>query len=565
MAVLVILKQPPEFHPGGSLFNKGDPDLELIANWIRSAEDGPGINVSNHQSHPKDVALSDNGRYLFVGNTGTMDISIIDLESMKEVAGLYIQNVANFIALYKDKQQQEHLITLTMGAGFGAAKERDPYGGESWDRNNSAAQYTVLRDPQTTDAYPIDQQHSMGPYDAIDGTWNFKMRDIQNDIVLFDISKLNIPLYQQNQKLNYLVKANKYESHKNWVRYTSDTAEATTGDIKGDIPPELQRVHGAFPEWMAIDGDSLFVSMGGSFELVEWEINTDAKDPSEKLIPIKAWDVGLRPLGVLIGKKGVAKNKLFVINQLSEDISVIDRNNDLINTIDISNKPGEPVLYTDAEKGGLIAHSTVFSSDGDTSCLHCHYRDTGDGRGWGAAETIGQNKAGHFTAGGTLGIPQMKNLYAIQPYYFEGTHILAEGQGADINEPMSSIDFDRPIWAGDFSKINSVVALKDRVLMHEELKERVEIRKLGHEWYDLEERRSAFIRQQSKKYFNKEYELKNLYQYMAAWLGSETRLLPNPFDQHHPSVKRGKKLFNSAQVMCGVVTLHLSLQIKRPL
>jgi CxxC motif-containing protein (DUF1111 family) len=39
---------------------------------------------------------------------------------------------------------------------------------------------------------------------------------------------------------------------------------------------------------------------------------------------------------------------------------------------------------------------------------------------------------------------------------------------------------------------------------------------------------------------------------MAAWMANETRLFPNPFDRENPSVKRGKRLFNSAQVMCGV-------------
>ena len=377
-----------------------------------------------------------------------MDISIVDTEANQEVAGLFIQNVANFVTIFHDdKAKRDLLITLTMGAGFGAPKERDPYGGETWNRDNAAAQFTVLRDPETSDAYPWQDQYVLGPFDAIDGTWNFKMRDIQNDLVAIDLSQLSIPAYDPDKKLDYLLMANKYEAHDQWVRYTSDTAEATTGDIKGDIPPELQRVPGAMPEWGVFDGDSLFVSMSGSFELVEWKINPHAIDPAEKLVPIKVYETGLRPLGVAVGKSGPAKNKLYAINQLSEDITVIDRDSGAIHQISIG-ASARPVELTRAEMGGMIAHTTVLSSDGDISCLHCHYRDTGDGRAWGAAEVVGQNKAGHLVSGGTLGIPQMKNVYAIQPYYFEGTHFLSEGQGADINEPMSSIDFDRPIWGG---------------------------------------------------------------------------------------------------------------------
>jgi len=546
------LRVTPEFHPAGALFEDNDADLATIADWIKNALNGPGITVGNPGSHPKDLVLSRDEKHLFVGNTGTMDISIIDTRSNQEVAGLFIQNVANFVTLFKDeKADKDILIALTMGAGFGAPKERDPYGGETWDKNNAAAQFTVLRDPQTSDAYPWQEQYVMGPFDAIDGTWNFKMRDIQNDLLAIDLSLLNIPSYDPDKKLDYLLKANKYEAHDQWVRYTSDTAEATTGDIKGDIPPELQRVPGAMPEWAVLDGDSLFVSMSGSFELVEWKVNPYASDPSEKLTPVKVYKTGLRPLGVVAGKVGPAKNKLYVMNQLSEDITVIDRDSGHLQRIAIGQSKA-PVKLTAAEMGGMIAHSTVLSSDGDTSCLHCHYRDGGDGRAWGAAEVVGQNKSGHLTSGGTLGIPQMKNVFAIQPYYFEGTHFLSEGQGADINEPMSSIDFDRPIWAGDFSRIESDLLLQNRKLMHEELKERVEVRKLGDEWYDLEARREKFVAQQTGKYFGESYSLRDLYGFMGTWLGNETRLLPNPFDQQHPSVKRGKKLFFSADVMCGV-------------
>ncbi len=119
-----------------------------------------------------------------------------------------------------------------------------------------------------------------------------RLRDIQNDIVVFDLSMLSIPEYDPNKKLDYLINANKYEAHEQWVRYTSDTAEATTGDIKGDIPPELQRVPGSMPEWATIVGESLFVTMGGSFELVEWKINPSASDPAEKLVPVNVWKTG---------------------------------------------------------------------------------------------------------------------------------------------------------------------------------------------------------------------------------------------------------------------------------
>ncbi len=529
-----------EFHPGGVLFEEGEAELAQVADWIRNGYGGPGIVVGNEQAHPKDLALW--GKYLFVGNTGTMDIAVIDTETDRLIGGIYTGNVASHL-LVKD----DTLIVLTMGAGFGAPKERDPHGGESWERDNPATQYTVLRDPDNGyDAYPVDQQHVMGPFDAVDGTWNFKMRDIQNDLIAIDLTRLDFAKAAADTRPDYLLRTNKYEAHAGWVRYSSDTAEATSGDIKGDIPPELQRVPGAFPEWAVLVGDRLYVTMAGSFELVEWQVNDHPEDPSERLVPLRSFNVGVLPVGI-----AAAGNRLYVANRMSETVSLIDTQSGTQESIVVGNL-SVPALATDVERGDVVVHSTVFSSDGDVSCAHCHYRDTGDGRGWGAAEVVGQNRWGHLTSGGTLGIPQVKNIYAIQPYYFEGTHTLAEGQGADINEPASSIDFDRPVWAGDYRVLNSPVPAEERRLMHEELKERVEVNKLGPIWYDLEHRRNTFFKDQSQRHFGKSYGLADFYRFVGAWMGNANRLLPSPFDSEHPSVRRGKQLFNSAQVMCGV-------------
>ncbi len=538
-------KRTHEFHYGGVLFEAGEVELERIVKWIRSAVNGPGISVGNPMAHPKDLALSTDGRHLFVGNTGTMDVAIVDTTTSQQVGAIFVGNVVSNLNVIADPGGHDQLAIFTMGAGFGGPKERDPWGAETWERDNPAAQFTVLRDPVSTDPYPIEQQHVMGPYDAIDGTWNFKMRDIQNDLVGIDLARLQVPGYSENMQLDYQIIARTYESTPAWVRYTSDTAEATSGDMKGDIPPELQRVPGSFFEWSAVDGDRIFTTMAGSFEVVEWQVRPKAESYN-RYEPIRVYRTGLRPVGIAI-----TDDYLFVANQLGESVSIIDRASGEAEEIIVGDRARSP-LDTDAEKGEAIVHSTVFSSDNDTSCLHCHYRDTGDGRGWGAAETVGQDKAGHFTHGGTLGIPAMRNIYAIQPYYFEGTHRLSEGQGADINEPASSIDFDRPIWAGDFTAYDSPVPKKDRQHKHEEFKERVSVHKLGSAGYTLDERRNEFLRQQSMRYFGAAYDLKDMYRFVGAWLGSNNHLLPTPYDREHPSVRRGEQLFNDPAVMCSV-------------
>lgn len=552
----------PEFHAGGALFEPGEPHLETLLDWIRDADGGPGVPVGNPGCHPKDLVLSPDGRHLFVANTGTMDIAIVDTEARRLAGALYIQNVPNHLLLYEDPGgRSDLLIALTMGAGFGAPAARDPLGAETWDRDHPAVQLTLLRDPKTTDPLPRSRQFPMGPFDAVDGTWNFKMRDIQNDIVVVDLSRLHIPKPAPGTPPGYLLRPASYEAHPQWVRYTSDTAEATHGDIKGDIPPELQRVHGAFAEWGAFSKDRLYITMSGSSELVEWELHPGARDPAERLVPTAVLNTGLRPIGVAAGRMGTpSEGRLFVANRLSETVSAFDTQTGRRSDWPVGDLT-RPPLDTDAEKGELLVHTALFSSDGDTSCLHCHYRDTGDGRGWGAAETVGQDTLGHQTPGGTLGIPQMRNIFAIQPYYFEGTHRLSEGQGADIEEPASPVDFDAPVWAGDYTRVEPHLPPEEVHFPHGELKAMVETSVPPRERLGREERRNAFFQEQAMRIFGHAASLHDLQRYTAAWLGNTNHLLPNPFDSENPSVRRGRDLFHDARVMCG--TCHREPEFTR--
>lgn len=548
------------FHKGGALLQRESAEYRTIASWILAADRGPGIPTGNEGAHPHSLVLSSDERWLFAGNTGTQDIAVISTATDELIGAIYVQNAVLDLAIVPGKADM--LVVATLGAGFGAARERDPHGGETWERASEAAQFSILRDPSTTDPFPIAQQAVLGPFDAVDGTANSKMRDIQNDLVAValgdDFAKnLHHGGGPTARLRDYTLLANRYEALPAYTRYTSDTAEATTGDVKGDIPPELMRVPGAFPEALAVAGHRLYALMSGSFELVSWNAQPEARDPSERLVPLRVFGTGLLPRGFVLSHVHHAHEvtpspqRAYIANELADSVTVLDLDTGKRRDIALSSR--QPfALSNDAERGALIVHSAVFSSDGDTSCVHCHIRDTGDGRGWGAAETVGQDRNGHLTHGGTLGIPQMRNVYAIQPYYFEGTHLLSEGQGADINEPASSIDFDRPIWAGDFTSVLSKVPLHRRRALHEELKERVEVRKLGAIGYDLEAKRSAFIRSQSQRYFGRPYELRDLYRFVGAWLGEQNHLLPNPYDQDHPAIVRGRALFNDPSVMCGV-------------
>jgi len=529
-----------------------DAGYQAIAQWIDSTQIGPGIDVGNPRSKPSIVALSSDGRHLFVGNTGTQDISIIDTKLNREVGAIYIQNVTNELKVLRSPVTgDDWLFVTTMGVGFGTAKERDPWGGETWDRNNAASQYTVWRDHNTADVYAKEQQEILGPFEATDGTANFKFRDIQNDYVLINLSKLAIPEQPPKSGLAYLLKANRYEAHRNWVRYTSDTAEAMYPDTKGDIPPDLMRVVGALPDKAVVVGDRIFVAMQGSGEVQELLFNVDAPDPSDILTPVRTYKCGAQPFGIAAGVPGTPSDgKLFVANFYGSSLSVIDRK-----TGEHRELPTDPALYklplgvTSAERGEFLVHTSAFTSDNDQSCVSCHYRELSDGRGWGVSQIqgqeylTGQTKAGNLVEGTTMLPPQQKSLWGIQPFFLEGSLSIYDPRSM-LMEHCPADDFKDRTGQGEYRDIEAHAP----VLAVQDIQSKT-TSAAGNE-ANLEERRAEFFRRQSLKYFGKSFVLRDFQRFVGEWQAHEPRLMPNPFDQASASVNRGRALFNHPQLGC---------------
>ncbi len=529
-----------------------DENLLRLKNWIGSAKPGPGIPAGNVRSKPISCALTTDGKYLFVGNTGTQDISIIDTELQEEVGGIYIQNIVSDLVVHHSAETgKDYLIVTTLGIGFGVTKDRDPFGGESWDTNNSASQYSVWRDPLTGLPLPREQQEILGPFDAVDGTLEIKFRDIQNDILFIDISELDIPKKAPQGGLDYILKANKYEAHKGWVRYTSDSAESTHGDVKGDIPPALMRVVGAFPDRMIISGDRLLVTMQGSNLVQEWVINPEASDPINYLMPLKTYSTGMMPKGIAKGKAGtISEDVLVVANFLGGSLSVIDRKTGLSDEIIIDPSVYRlPVPATNAERGEIMAHTSFYSSDGDTSCIHCHNQDMSDGRSWGVSQVLGQEfltaeaQKGPIMIGGAMNVPQMRGLFAIQPFFFEGV-ISGYEPRSMMMEHCPADDFKEPAPQGDYTHIGAHYNMsgQDDIQSKMDTSTQYEV--------DMEERRDEMFRRLSREQFGKSFNLRDFQRFIGEWQVNEPRLLPNPFDQENPSIVRGKLLFEDPQVGC---------------
>ncbi|MBM4062824.1 MAG: hypothetical protein FJ265_17275, partial [Planctomycetes bacterium] len=529
-----------------------DPHYQRIAQWIDRGGPGPGIPVGNPRSKPRASALSSDGRWLFVGNSGTQDVGIVDLRSGREVGGIYLQNGVNDLKIYRDEARgRDFLLVTTLGIGFGTVKERAPYTGESWDRDNAGAHFSLWRDTQTMKKLPRAQQMVLGPFDAVDGTAEIKFRDLQNDLLIVDVEALDLPSRKPADRLEHLLLANEYEVHRTWVRYTSDSAEATAGDIKGDIPPELMRVVGAFPEKMAIVGDQLFVTMLCSDQVQQWRIDPGAADPCDHLVPVALFPTGHQPIGIAAGPPGtVAAGRLFVANFLGGSISILDPVAGTSREVVVDPSVlSLPVPATNAERGEMLSHTALFSSDQDTSCFHCHTGDLGDSRAWGISQVLGQefhgkdDEAGTLIIGGTMGVPQMRNLFGIQPFFFEGVISVYEPRSM-IMEHCPADDFARPTPHGDFTPIGAHYVVEGVDDVQSKMETAVD--------YDAanEERRDEMFRQMSMRLFGKAFKLRDFQRFVGEWQAHEVRLLPNPFDQDNPAVVRGRLLFEDPQVGC---------------
>lgn len=528
-----------------------DPDYQAIARWIDAAREGPGIGVGNPRSKPKVVALSNDGRHLFVGNTGTQDISIVETATAREIGAIYVQNVVNDLKVYRSPvNDREYLIVTTLGLGFGVARERDPYGAESWDASNPASQYSVWRDLDSGRALPRAQQEILGPFDAVDGTAAIKFRDIQNDLIVIDMTALGLD-HGAPSDPDYVLRVDRYEAHRGWTRYTSDTAESTAGDIKGDIPPDLMRVVGSLPEKMTLVGDRAFVTMQGSNQVQAWRIAADAQDPSDRMVPDGVFPTGVQPIGIAAGPPGTpADGLLFVANFLGGTLSVIDPTSGQSRAVVVDpSVVSLPVPATNAERGEIVAHTSAFSSDGDTSCVHCHYLDMGDGRAWGVSQVMGQeflsahDQFGQFVIGGTMTVPQMRGLFGIQPFFLEGVLSAFEPRSM-LMEHAPSDDFARSTPQGDYTMLESHEVLRGV----DDIQSAMEASSTFQA--TLEERRDAMIRDRSLEQFGKAFTLRDLVRFVGEWQIHEPRLLPVPFDRASAAVARGRRLFEDPQVGC---------------
>ena len=510
-------------HPGGVVFDEPDtdPDFQRLRQWIASGVEGPGIAVGEK---PRDLVVSPDGKTLYVANTGSLDVSVVDLVTLRETRRIFTRSPVNDLVWVDDK-----LILATLGVGSGHPKAHHA-GHETTDPNHPEAEFTLFRDLDTGKPLPLTQQMPLGPYDEVDGTAQEKFRDISNDVVIVDPAAEDVAAYAATES---------------FTRYTSDSFESLPGDIKGDVPPELMKVAGAFPEQIARKGKRIYVTMSGTFEVQEWLVEPTAA-PAKRLVPGRVFATGFKPTGI-----AVVGEALVIADHLGDSLTFVDLGNAERTTVMLEPKaPRFPA--NDFERGEFFVQTSVFSVDQDQSCVHCHYRDTSDGQRWSVSQVMGQSRDGAERTGGSREVPDIRNLFHEVPFFVEGTLSMDEALTM-MMEHNPLIDFQGVTPAGDF---NGIVATPEEGEIVSESADTIivatgkRLAQSGARLVDLVKRRERFFSQTSETFFGKASGFRDLQRFIGNYQGGEPRLLPNPVQQDDPMVLRGRAIFESPKVGC---------------
>ncbi len=511
-------------HHAGDIVLKdlpNNPDYARLRKWIAEGVAGPGISVGQK---PRDLAISSDGTTLYVANTGSADVSVIDLIELRETGRIFTRSAINDVLSIDG-----YLVLASLGFGSGHPKAHDA-GRESTDRDHPQAEFTLYRDLATGKPLPLVEQQPLGEFDNVDGTAQEKFRDITNDIILLDPSVENVAAYRATDR---------------FTRYTSDSYEALAGDKKGDVAAALMQVVGAFPEQIALRGDHLYVTMSGTFQVQEWRLNM-AASPESRLVPGRVFATGFKPTGI-----AVAGKTLVVANHLGESITFIDLDDGHTAHLSLSREP-EPFPANDFERGEFFVQTSVFSVDQDQSCVHCHFRDTSDGRRWSVSQVMGQSRDGQERTGGSREVPDLRNLVDEVPFFVEGTLTMDEPLTM-MMEHNPLVDFLGKTPVGDFSKIS---ATPEEIEKYKNSADVIVVA-TGKRWdekrvqlADLIKRREVHFGQISEKYLGRRYSFRDFQRFIGVYQGGEPRLLPNPVDPDDVMVRHGQALFVDPRVGC---------------
>ncbi len=351
-------------------------------------EDAMGVPVSDN---PGPMAISTDGKRLFVGSIAGCTIAVLDAETGKLI----------------DADQNPATTTVGATKGISHLNLHSPVGGLVVH-----GPYLYVTDmgkglgAQPTTGLDIDEDGTPG-----DGTANLSFQDQQNEIGVIDTSTLKEAYRYTSDTIAYHDFRDVDPEHPNKGQ-ALPLADQWSPDVVNWLPPkDTWLVAGALPEAMAVQDEKLWVAFAGSNEVQGFAIAQ-----SGALTPLQTagqlYRSGYNPKAIA----ALGHGKVVTVDRLGEGLTIIDTakpTGQAEQHVVIGDVAGGPFPATDAELGeGINEMTSVFTIDGDQTCVQCH-RDNGaiarpfvmplqSSRAWSLRNIMAQ-----------------RGLYDTRPWFFE--------------------------------------------------------------------------------------------------------------------------------------------------
>lgn len=450
------------------------------------------------RANPRDLALSADGRTLYVANTLGHTIAVIDV-------------AADANRLVK---------TLPLGGLATDVKIAGRWGIVSGHETN-----TVLNEPETGHGLPKKVNGTAIRNNGAPLGYTPVMTDATKATTFDDIgTELNVFDTATNR---FVYRYVDFERDRSLLAVPGQVVDL------GDHAAGQKIIRGSGAEQIFVQGNLLFVSQMHSDKVEVFRIHQNPSDPSKILTWVGTeYTGGITPQGIAVSPDG--KN-VYVANLQTEDVSFLemDSSGRLIRRgfvpVGVTGSTPDPVkggkgtnLFATAEEQGLRwLFTTAYSDDGQKSCGHCHWQSRSDGGQW----NVGAN-----AVGGVKVCPQNKDISDNWPEWFEGLNNDLMAYASACNGEL--------VVAENRTALFPQAALADRLRAREEYV----LRK-------TEENSRAIGRSDlsSKTFKVGYYDMAYL---QILWSQNETRLMPNPLTQFPSAleaerVARGKFLFTA--------------------